>query len=241
MNKTTRIIRSEEITIDAHIFTVLAGGRNPGEIYFAAIAPDMELTVVKEEEMFNILPCFDGDDAYINLPGTSLLLVYNPAQVLKLAGKRHLTGPAVLMRMNISQYTCSQYSKVPVGKLCKTQHRINEDVVLSLVSEMLKAIAEYAKHDRAEFVRVVQEAQSSQQTVEVRKQRTRLAAAKQRVSELEVLLCKIYEDTILGKLSDSRYATLDAQYEKEQSELTAEISVQMCIRDRCKCLFYISE
>ena len=124
----------------------------------------------------------------------------------------------------ISQYTCSQYSKVPVGKLCKTQHRINEDVVLSLVSEMLKAIAEYAKHDRAEFVRVVQEAQSSQQTTEVRKQRTRLATAKQRVSELEVLLCKIYEDNILGKLSDSRYATLDAQYEKEQTELTAEIS-----------------
>ena len=124
----------------------------------------------------------------------------------------------------ISQYTCSQYSKVPVGKLCKTQHRINEDVVLSLVSEMLKAIAEYAKHDRAEFVRVVQEAQSSQQTAEVRKQRTRLATAKQRVSELEVLLCKIYEDNILGKLSDSRYATLDAQYEKEQTELTAEIS-----------------
>ena len=124
----------------------------------------------------------------------------------------------------ISQYTCSQYSKVPVGKLCTTQHRINEDVVLSLVSEMLKAIAEYAKHDRAEFVRVVQEAQSSQQTAEVKKQRTRLATAKQRVSELEVLLCKIYEDNILGKLSDSRYATLDAQYEKEQSELTAEIS-----------------
>ena len=124
----------------------------------------------------------------------------------------------------ISQYTCSQYSKVPVGKLCTTQHRINEDVVLSLVSEMLKAIAEYAKHDRAEFVRVVQEAQSSQQTTEVRKQRTRLATAKQRVSELEVLLCKIYEDNILGKLSDSRYATLDAQYAKEQAELTAEIS-----------------
>ena len=125
----------------------------------------------------------------------------------------------------ISQYTCSQYIKVPCGTLCKTQHRINEDVVLSLVAEMLKAIAEYAKHDRAEFVRVVQEAQSSQQTTEVRKQRTRLATAKQRVSELEVLLCKIYEDNILGKLSDSRYATLDAQYEKEQSELTAEISV----------------
>ena len=125
----------------------------------------------------------------------------------------------------ISQYTCSRYTKIPCGTLCKTQHRINEDVVLSLVSDMLKAIAQYAKLDRAEFVRVVQEAQSSQQTAEIKKQRTRLAAARQRVSELEVLLCKIYEDNILGKLSDSRYATLDAQYEKEQSELTAEISV----------------
>ena len=125
---------------------------------------------------------------------------------------------------HISQYTCSQYSKVPVGKLCPTQHRINEDVVLTLVSDMLKAIAEYAKHDRAEFVRVVQEAQSSQQTAEIRKQRTRLAAAKQRVSELEVLLCKIYEDNVLGKLPDSRYEVLDAQYAKEQAALTAEIA-----------------
>ena len=124
----------------------------------------------------------------------------------------------------ISQYTCSRYTKIPCGTLCKTQHRINEDVVLSLVSDMLKAIAEYAKLDRAEFVRVVQEAQSSQQTAEVKKQRTRLAAARQRVSELEVLLCKIYEDNILGKLPDNRYATLDAQYAKEQSDLTAEIS-----------------
>ena len=38
-------------------------------------------------------------------------------------------------------------------------------------------------------------------------------------------MCIRDRDNILGKLSDSRYATLDAQYEKEQSELTAEISV----------------
>ena len=124
----------------------------------------------------------------------------------------------------ISQYTCSQYSKVPVGKLCSTQHRINEDVVLTLISDMLKAIAEYARHDRAEFVRVVQEAQSSQQTAEVRKNRTRLATAKQRLAELETLLCKIYEDNALGKLSDSRYQTLGSQYDSEQAKLTAEVS-----------------
>ena len=84
----------------------------------------------------------------------------------------------------ISQYTCSQYSKVPVGMLCKSQHRINEDVVLQLVSELLKAIAEYARHDRAEFVRVVQEAQNNQQTAEIRQKKSRLSAARKRMSEL---------------------------------------------------------
>ena len=63
-----------------------------------------------------------------------------------------------------------------------------------------------------------------QQTTEVRKQRTRLATAKQRVSELEVLLCKIYEDNILGKLSDSRYATLDAQYEIGRASCRERVS-----------------
>ena len=89
---------------------------------------------------------------------------------------------SVPVQEDISQYTCSQYSKVPVGKLCTTQHRINEDVVLSLVSEMLKAIAEYAKHDRAEFVRVVQEAQSSQQTAEVKKQRICLSGKSMKIT-----------------------------------------------------------
>ena len=124
----------------------------------------------------------------------------------------------------ISQYTCSRYTKIPCGTLCKTQHRINEDVVLFLVSDMLKAIAEYAKLDRTEFVRVVREAHSGRQTKEIRKQRTRLATAKQRLSELETLLCKIYEDNALGKLSDSRYQTLGAQYDSEQANLTAEVS-----------------
>ena len=34
----------------------------------------------------------------------------------------------------------------------------------------------------------------------------------------------LFRSNILGKLSDSRYATLDAQYAKEQAELTDEIS-----------------
>ena len=124
----------------------------------------------------------------------------------------------------ISQYTCSNYTKVPCGTLCPTQHRINESAVLTLVSDTLRAIAEYSRNDRTEFIHTVQETQVAQQSADIAKKRRRLAAAQKRAGELEKLICKIYEDNALGKLPDARYKALDAQYAKEQDALEIEIA-----------------
>ena len=124
----------------------------------------------------------------------------------------------------ISQYTCSNYTKVPCGTLCLTQHRINESAVLTLVSDTLRAIAEYSRNDRTEFIHTVQETQVAQQSADISKKRRRLAAAQKRAGELEKLICKIYEDNALGKLPDARYKALDAQYAKEQDALEIEIA-----------------
>ena len=60
-NNATRTIRSEKITIDVRICAALAANRG-GEVYLAAIAPDMELTVITLDEAPGIMPCFEGDD-----------------------------------------------------------------------------------------------------------------------------------------------------------------------------------
>ena len=124
----------------------------------------------------------------------------------------------------ISQYTCSNYTKVPCGTLCLTQHRINESAVLTLVSDTLRAFAEYSRNDRTEFIHTVQETQVAQQSADISKKRRRLATAQKRAGELEKLICKIYEDNALGKLPDTRYKALDAQYAKEQDTLEIEIA-----------------
>ena len=100
-NNAIRTIRSEEITIDVRICAALAANRGSGEVYLAAIAPDMELTIITLDEAPGILPCFEEDDACLNIPDTSLLLCYNPAQVLKMGGKHYLTGPVILVRTNM--------------------------------------------------------------------------------------------------------------------------------------------
>ena len=124
----------------------------------------------------------------------------------------------------IPQYTCGEYSKYPVGSLCPTQHRIRADAVLTLIADTLRAIAEYSKNDRTEFIRTVQETQAAQQSADISRKRKRLAAAQKRAGELETLICKIYEDNALGRLPDARYEALDAQYAKEQDALHAEIA-----------------
>ena len=63
-NPTSCTVRTEQITVDVSILSVLNHAASPGRhkpdanIYLAAIAPDMELTIIMEEDAPHILPCF---------------------------------------------------------------------------------------------------------------------------------------------------------------------------------------
>ena len=123
----------------------------------------------------------------------------------------------------IAQYTCSAYTKVPVGKLCPTQHRVNENNVLQLIKELLKSIAEYSKLDHDAFVRTVMAAYENQSSSEIIKIKETLESHKRRLGELEKLICRIYEDNILGKLPDDRYNSLSSAYEGERNKIIDEV------------------
>ena len=96
-----------QITVDVNILSMLKQAASclsemaSENVYLAAIGPDMELTIIMEEDAPSILPCFDEDDALISVKGAPLFISYNPAQVLKLAGKHYLTGPVILVRTNM--------------------------------------------------------------------------------------------------------------------------------------------
>ncbi|MCD7804811.1 MAG: recombinase family protein [Oscillospiraceae bacterium] len=123
----------------------------------------------------------------------------------------------------VPTFDCSSYHKTPVGSLCPSAHRIHASVVMTLVKETLKEIVKFSAEDEAEFRRPVEEAVASQQDSAIKEQKSRLAACLKRREELEVLICKIYEDNALGKLPDVRYQLLDAQYAGEQATLEQEI------------------
>lgn len=122
-----------------------------------------------------------------------------------------------------ANFSCSGYGKIPVGSKCASGHWVNADSVMKLIQETLREIVRFSKEDEEEFACIVRSEIENRQSSEMKGQKTRLTACQKRLDELETLLCKIYEDNILGKLPDKRYQILEAQYTKEQEALEAEI------------------
>lgn len=118
-----------------------------------------------------------------------------------------------------NKYTCGNYPQ----KKCKSGHRIDGDDLLLTVGQTLKAVHDYIQIDSEQFVKSIEEMLSRQQTQDVKAQKKRLSECQHRVQELETLLCKIYEDNILGRLPDKRYEMLSSQYERESTALEQEI------------------
>ena len=121
-------------------------------------------------------------------------------------------------------YTCSTYSKAKskFENRC-TQHHVRTDVIRDLLLEVIKATSTYVMEHEAEFIKKVRSATELQQESEAKALKKRLSREQKRISELNTLIKKIYEDNVNGKLSDKRFEMLLADYETEQSEL--ELSV----------------
>jgi DNA invertase Pin-like site-specific DNA recombinase len=122
-------------------------------------------------------------------------------------------------------YTCSTYSKAKskFENRC-TQHHVRTSVIRDLLLEVIKATSSYVREHETEFVEKVRSATEVQQESEAKTLKKRLSREQRRITELNTLIKKIYEDNVNGKLSDKRFAMLLADYETEQNEL--ELSVE---------------
>ena len=55
--------------------------------------------------------------------------------------------------------------------------------------------------------------------------KSKLARSQKRVDEIDRIISRLYEDNIVGKLSDERFSKMSANYETEQKELVQTIAL----------------
>lgn len=117
-------------------------------------------------------------------------------------------------------YTCSSYR---TRKGCSA-HYIRAVVLEQLVLQNLQRVIAYAQDDEDEFVRCVMENKMAAQIREQEQAKRTLEKQERRINELDVIIQRLYEDNITGKLTDERFAKLSRTYEQEQAQLTESVS-----------------
>lgn len=121
---------------------------------------------------------------------------------------------------NYSAYLCRRY---PMGKC--TRHSINRPLLEKLVLEELQRVTEFARSDKAKFVKAIQTEKDKAYEKTLKSQTAMLAKNEKRIAELDTIIRRIYEDHIVGKLSDERFTKMLATYEREQATLEADTAV----------------
>ncbi len=59
-------------------------------------------------------------------------------------------------------------------------------------------------------------------------------AAEKRIAELGAIFKRLYEDSVIGRISDERFTELSADYEQEQAALKARLAALQAEADRTR-------
>ena len=124
---------------------------------------------------------------------------------------------ATNFRRDQEYYLCSGYRKS--RDVCGQTHSIRTVILEELVLQNLREIVSFASQRKDDFVKMVMDADMRQRNRGLAKRQKTLADAEKRITELDTIFKRLYEDTISGKLSDERFQKLSADYEKEQHQL----------------------
>ena len=107
-------------------------------------------------------------------------------------------------------------------KVC-CSHSITTKALETLVLETIKRTCDYAVENEVEFREKVCSISAEQQGEVSDRLEKRLVKKQKRVSEINRLIKKLYEDNISGKLNDKRFNTMLSDYESELEALEADI------------------
>ena len=118
-------------------------------------------------------------------------------------------------------FVCSTSRKQ--GKdICDT-HFIRAVVLEKGVLAHLRYVISYIANYENQFREIIGTKKKADVQKELSAKKRQIAKYEKRVLELDGLFKRIYEDNVKGKLSDSRFEMLSADYEKEQAELTETV------------------
>ena len=135
-------------------------------------------------------------------------------------GSNMVLHRARTMSASYNHFTCRTYKKD--GESC-TGHYIRECVLDEVVLEDLRRVTAMARERPEEFAAYIGSRQSAEIQREIRRQEKELAATRKRKAELDAIFKKLYEDSVLSRITTEQFQMLSSSYTEEQNQIAAGI------------------
>ena len=119
-------------------------------------------------------------------------------------------------------YNCNLYRQ-KATRYC-TAHYITHKSLYQLVLDDIKRNAQIAKQYEDELSEYAQKLASGNADYKYKRVQKELDQHKQRSDELDTIIKKLFEQNAFGVISDERFLSMSADYEREQKDLTARIA-----------------
>lgn len=119
-------------------------------------------------------------------------------------------------------FICSRYRKHMGEELC-TPHTIREKALDEIVLEEIRSVTYYARAHTAQFVSFIQQKSSAESRRELNAKTAELSKLEKRNGELNALFKRLYEDNVLGKVTNEQFRMLSEGYNEEQRRIQEEI------------------
>ena len=135
-------------------------------------------------------------------------------------GSNMVLHRARTMSASYNHFTCRTYKKD--GESC-TGHYIRECILDEVVLEDLRRVTAMARERPEEFAAYIGSRQSAEIQREIRRQEKELAAMRKRKAELDAIFKKLYEDSVLSRITTEQFQMLSSSYTEEQNQIAAGI------------------
>jgi DNA invertase Pin-like site-specific DNA recombinase len=122
-------------------------------------------------------------------------------------------------------YTCGNDRNRARNDYSCTTHYIRKTVIKELVLADLQRVLSYVKANEGEFIQTATQHNDEEAKKDLELKRRELGKSAGRVTELDTLFRKLYEDNALGRLSDQQFIMLTSGYEDEKKTLNAKVTV----------------
>lgn len=123
----------------------------------------------------------------------------------------------------IHYFTCSD-NKVDYRGKCPGRHYVRADALEEVVKLELRRLVEMLEIDESYFAQLLLRKNAEEREKDKKFLETELQKAIARSGTVSQLYEKLYEDNVIGKVSDEWFVELSHKYEKERMDLKAKIA-----------------